>query len=138
MNSELIDSAKHEDNATFWEYIAEGQFRMQQCSSCQRFRYPASFICSHCSSVEFKWEPISGKGEVFTYTIMHKVYHPAFKDKVPYNISVIKLDENVHFLSNVECNSKEISIGMRVKAVLRDIDEKHKLPQFVPAEENYT
>ena len=109
---------------------------MQKCSECKRFRYPASFICPHCSSVDYEWKSVSGNGEVFTFTIILKTYHSAFKDKVPYNVAVIKLDENVHFLSNVECDNNELKIGMRVKAVLRDIDENYKLPQFVPVEVN--
>lgn len=133
MHSELIELAINEDNKEFWDYISKGDFRMQQCSSCNEFRYPPSRICPNCSSEQYLWEAISGKGEVFTWTILNKAYHPFYENKVPYNIAVIKLDEGVHFLSNVECDPKQLKIGMRVKAVLRDLENQQKLPQFIPA-----
>lgn len=132
MYSELIERAVSEDNKEFWNYISKGEFRLQRCTSCNEFRNPPSSICPNCSSTQYIWDEISGKGEVFTWTILHKAYHPSFKDKVPYNIAVVKLNEGIHFLSNIECDLNQIKIGMRVKAVLRDVDNDNKLPQFIP------
>lgn len=132
MNKELIEQAIHEDTQEFWEYIRNGELRIPKCQQCGKFFFPYGYLCPHCGSTESSWELVSGKGEVFTYTILYRAYNKAFEDKVPYNVSVIALDEGVHVLSNVKCSNDEIHIGMRVRAVLDDVGDGYKLLQFVP------
>jgi len=31
--------------------------------------------------------PVEGKGEVFTFCIFHQLYHPAWKEDIPYNVA---------------------------------------------------
>ena len=48
--------------------------------------------------------------------------------------AVIKLSEGTHIVSNVVgCEFAEVSIGMKVKGKVEQVDEKTILPQFYPA-----
>jgi uncharacterized protein len=132
MSHELIQSAVNEDNKEFWEYISKGEFRMQQCSSCSSFRFPCSWICPECGDSSFIWEKISGYGEVYTWSVIHKDYHPAFEKKAPYNVAIVALKEGVHFLSNVEVSIDQMEIGMRVKVEICDCPDGSKVPLFIP------
>ena len=44
---------------------------------------------------------MSGNGKVYSFVVYHRVYHPAFKDKVPYVVAVVELDEGPRIISNV-------------------------------------
>jgi len=77
---------------------------------------------------------VSGEGEVFSYNIMHQVYHPGFADEVPYAVVVIKLKEGAKMNSNlVGVEPHDIKIGMPVRVVFEDISEEVTLPKFAPA-----
>lgn len=77
---------------------------------------------------------MSGRGEVFSFYIMHQVYHPGFADAVPYAVVLVKLDEGPKMISNlVGVASHEIRIGMRVEVVFEDVNDEITLPKFRPA-----
>lgn len=79
-----------------------------------------------------RWAKTSGRGELYTYTILHRAY-PGWEKEVPYNVSWIKLDEGPLLMSNiVECNNRDLHIGMRVEVVFEDVTEEISLPKFKP------
>jgi uncharacterized OB-fold protein len=107
---------------------------IQRCTQCGTHRFPAREICSSCLSREASWVKVSGAGEVFSYNIMHQVYHPGFADEVPYAVVVIKLAEGAKMTSNlVGVPAHAIRIGMPVKVVFEDITDDITLPKFAPA-----
>ena len=42
--------------------------------------WPVRFRCIDCMSDELSWRPASGRGAVYTFTIIHQVFHPGFAD----------------------------------------------------------
>jgi uncharacterized OB-fold protein len=74
--------------------------------------------------------PASGRGEIWSYTIIHSPVHPAFADRVPYNAVVVRLDEGVFMVSNLVDPLVSSPIGRRVLAVLTRVDDELTLPQF--------
>ncbi|MDG6229595.1 MAG: Zn-ribbon domain-containing OB-fold protein, partial [Candidatus Thermoplasmatota archaeon] len=66
---------------------------------------------------------LSGKGEVFTYTIIH-VGPDDFEEQVPYPIAIIQLDEGPRVTAQiVDCSVEDVHIGMKVESVFRKIQE---------------
>ena len=64
--------------------------------------------------------PVSGRGEVFSFNVMHQVYHPGFAAEVPYAVVVVKLEEGAKMVSNlVGVAPHEIRIGMPVQGGVR-------------------
>ena len=49
--------------------------------------------CPFCTSLEWTWHPVSGKGEIYSYQIVTQAVQPAFADWVPYPIVLVELDE---------------------------------------------
>jgi hypothetical protein len=47
------------------------------------------------------WAPVSGRGTIFSFALMHQVYHPGFAAEVPYAVVVIALEEGGRVLSNL-------------------------------------
>jgi uncharacterized OB-fold protein len=80
------------------------------------------------------WRQASGRGVVHTYIVMHQVYHPGFKDLVPYNVTVVELAEGPMLVTNlVGVANDEIRIGAQVEIVFDEITPDANLPRFRPA-----
>ncbi len=121
-------------SAPFWAGVAEGRLLLQRCSACSELRYPVNAICPHCLDSEHEWDELSGHGEVFSTIVFHQVYNEAFRGEVPYNVSVIQLDEGPRLVSNVvDIEPDRVAVGDRVKVVFRKIED-FTLPQFVHAD----
>jgi hypothetical protein len=118
----------------FFEAAKRRELVVQRCNGCGAYRFPARPICSTCLSDDAEWVRVSGRGEVFSYNVMHQVYHPAFAAEVPYAVVLIKLDEGPKMISNlVGISPEEIRIGMRVEVIFEDLDDQVTLPKFKPA-----
>ena len=118
----------------FFDAAKRRELVVQRCTQCGTHRFPAREICSNCLSRAAEWVKVAGAGEVFSYNVMHQVYHPGFADEVPYAVAVIKLEEGAKMNSNlVGVKPHDIKIGMRVQVVFEDISDEVTLPKFAPA-----
>lgn len=119
------------DNAEFYAAAARGELRFQRCTPCRRFRHYPRPACPYCLSRDFSWEPSSGRGTVYTWTIVRGPTLPAFQDKLPYNVVDVLMDEGVHFQSEVlDCAPEEIEAGMPVQAVFVPVSDDVTLVKF--------
>ncbi len=119
--------------APFFEASKRGQLVVQKCESCGTLRFPPRPLCSHCLSPEASWIPVSGRGEVYSFNIMHQVYHPGFAPEIPYAVVVIKLEEGAKMTSNlVGIKPHEIKCGMPVEVVFEKLSDEVTLPKFRP------
>ncbi len=119
------------DLAPFFAAAKEHRLVVQRCGGCGALRFPPRELCSGCLSTEATWVPVSGRGEVFSYNVMHQVYHPAFAAEVPYAVVVVKLAEGPKMVSNVvDCPVDEIRIGMPVEVVFEPASAEITLPKF--------
>ena len=119
--------------APFFEAARHHALVVQQCTRCGARRFPARPICSKCLGREATWTPVSGRGTVFSFAVMHQANHPGFAAEVPYAVVVIELEEGVRLLSNlVDCPLADIRIGLPVEVVFDDVTPEVTLPKFRP------
>jgi uncharacterized protein len=124
----------NEVNGPFWDGCRRGELLLQRCSHCGRLRYPAAAVCPDCLSAEAQWQPMSGRGRVFSFVVFHRAYHPAWESKVPYNVALIELDEGPIMLSNVVAIDKAtLAVGLLVAVAFEAVDESLIIPVFRPA-----
>ncbi len=117
------------DSQQYWNGCKNRELLVRRCGSCNTYRIPPGPGCPECGSMKSDWIKIQGKGEIFTYTVVHRA-------KVPYNIIVVSLPEadGVHMLSSlVDCKNEDIHIGMPVEVVFEEIGGGMMLPKFRPA-----
>lgn len=120
-----------ESNRPFWDGARAGKLRMQKCCGCNHVRYPISDLCPDCLSGEFEWQTLSGRGKVFSTIVFHQVYHAAFATEVPYNVSLIQLDEGPRMFSNViGTTPSKVKVGDVVEVVFDQLSESVALPRF--------
>ena len=78
--------------------------------------------------------PVSGRGEIYSFNVMHQVYHPGFAAEVPYAVVLVKLAEGPKMLSNVVgIDAHAVRIGMPVQVVFEPLSDEITLPKFAPA-----
>jgi hypothetical protein len=117
--------------APFFAAAREGKLVVQRCAGCGAHRFPPRELCSTCLSTESRWVEVSGRGEIFSFNVMHQIYHPAFATEVPYAVVVVKLAEGPKMISNlVDCPVGEIRIGMPVEVVFESVSPEVTLPKF--------
>jgi len=97
-----------------------------KCEHCGEVFYPRRAICPKCRRSGFlKDQPLSGKGKIFSYTII-RVPPKGFEAYVPYIIAIIELEEGCKVVSQVvDCKPEEIRIGMPVRTCFRKIREEN-------------
>ncbi len=122
-----------DENKPFWDYCKQHELRMQKCLKCGTIRYPASPICPHCLHMESEWAKLSGKGKVYSFTIVRRSAHPAFAEEVPYTVAIIELEEGPRLTSNViGIPPDEVKVDLPVEVVFEDITDEFALPKFKP------
>lgn len=128
----------HPDPLTepYWAATARGELAFPRCHACNRHHFYPKPVCPHCGATEFSWEPVSGRGSIYSYSVVHRAPGPAFADDVPYVIAIIKTDEGPHLMSRVDVSPESVSMNMRVKARFLDLPENMQLPVFAPEEEH--
>ncbi|HYB90670.1 MAG TPA: Zn-ribbon domain-containing OB-fold protein [Candidatus Binataceae bacterium] len=119
--------------APFYEGARNGRLMVQKCEGCGALRFPAYELCSRCLSTRSSWVPASGRGEVYSFNIMHQVYHPGFAAEVPYAVVVVKLEEGPKIVSNLAgIKPHDIKCGMPVEVFFEKLSDEVTLPKFRP------
>lgn len=119
------------DDAPYWEGLRRHELIIQECISCKEIQHPPKPSCGHCGSLEVGWRKGSGKGTVYSYTVVPQATHAAWRDQVPYNVVIVELEEDVRLISNlIGVDNEDIKIGSPVEIVYDDITEEITLPRF--------
>lgn len=119
-------------NAYFWQSGRTGRLEILRCADCRTWIHPFAGACPKCRSEALKPEPVSGRGEVVSYTINH---HPWLANvPVPYAVAMVTLEEqdNIRLVTNVmNCPLEDVRIGLPVE-VLFEQHEDVWVPLFQP------
>ena len=98
--------------------------------------WPVKSRCDNCLNPTVIWKQASGKATLYSFVLMHQVYHPGFADEVPYNIVQVDLEEGLRITSNVVgCSNESLQIGMPLEVTFDDVTDEVSLPKFTPAQE---
>ena len=121
---------------TFWEAAADNKLVIQRCSNCGEYVWCPHHLCTECGGNKLEWTPMSGRGMVFSFTIVREVTEGrgrGFIKDIPYIIAWIDLEEGPRFCSNVvDCPVDKITIGMLVEVVFEKAGGDVSLPKFRP------
>jgi uncharacterized OB-fold protein len=104
----------------YWDRTARGELAFQRCADCKTFRHPPGPICPNCSSFAAEWSQVTGRGAVYTYTVVTHAVHPALVDAVPFNVVLVEFPDapGVRLLTNlVDVEPDELATGMEVEVV---------------------
>ena len=109
----------------YLDKLAAGRFEIQRCAGCGRHVFYPRVVCPHCGGERLDWVAPSGRGTVYSTTIVRR--KPA--DGGDYNVCLVDLAEGPRMLSRVATIlPDQVRIGMTVTARITD-----GLVEFTPA-----
>ena len=115
----------------FYGFCRAGELRFQRCTACRAWRHVPRELCAECGSFEFEWARSSGRGRVFSWTVVARALHPAFAGDVPYAPVIVEMDEGVRVLSQVvDVPPAELAIDLPVEVVFEPASDTVTLPKF--------
>ena len=106
------------DSAQHFQGLQEGKLLLPRCDRCSIvFWYPRHH-CPACGANTVSWLAASGKGLIYSFTVVRKGSGP-YAEVGPYALAYVELDEGVRVLSNITdvTDIQSLTIGMPVKAV---------------------
>jgi uncharacterized OB-fold protein len=121
------------------EYFAgavRGEVRLQRCSTCGKHQHYPRVLCSHCGAETLEWVTASGRGTLYSFTVIRQNSVPPFDGWLPIVVAIVDLEEDgarmIADLVGVEPD--DVSIGMPVRAEFRPVNERVAFVDFRPAE----
>src|SRR5262245_45836805 len=115
----------------FWDAAKRGELALQKCRDCGQFRWTPQLLCRNCHSQHYDWVKTSGRGTLYSYTIVHRAPLPAFE--APYGLGVVELEEGPLMLTNiVDCPLEELRVGLKVEVAFTPLDADITLYPFRP------
>jgi len=112
---------------------ATGVLHLQRCDECGTWRHPPRVRCAACGSDASSWQPCTGRGRVFTWTVTHQAVDPAFSGHLPYAVVVVELEEGPRVVGNlVGLESGALELDLPVEVVLDRRSDAVALVDFRP------
>ena len=89
-------------------------------------------MCPKCRGQAFQWELSSGRGVVYSFSVVHR--RPRPDTPVPFVLGLIELEEGWYMLSQVvDCDPDAVGCGMPVAVRFERVSDGFTLPVFIPA-----
>lgn len=108
-------------DAPYWEGLGDGTLRIQRCSRCRSWRWPADWRCGGCGSYELGWEDVEPRGVVYSWIRTRQPLVPAYADLVPYVNVLVELPHagGARLMGLLTGDSEAIEVGRTVSGTFR-------------------
>lgn len=127
----LIDAL----TAPFWEGCRQHQLMIQRCRDCgHRIHWPRP-VCESCLSTDLRFEEVSGRATLYSYTVVNQAFHAYYLEKLPYLLATVELVEQpklMFFTRLVDSTDKDLQIDQPLEVVFDDVAADLTLPLFAP------
>ncbi|NYT78922.1 OB-fold domain-containing protein [Alcaligenaceae bacterium] len=120
-------------NEPYWKALRNGALHFQECTHCGHRWLPARDLCPACLKGESLWKPASGKATIKSWVVYHVAFHPAFKDRLPYNVTLVELAEGPRLLTNIVGENVSLVAEAAVRLAI-DVNLSVPLATFVLAD----
>ena len=122
----------------FWDAAAQNKLTIQRGQDCKAWVWTPRPSCNECGSERVEWTPMSGQGEVYSFTVIRQVVgraaSKAFEPDIPYVVAWVDLEEGPRLITNiVQCPAESVKLGMKVSVVFEQATPQIWLPKFKPA-----
>jgi len=119
----------------FWDGAKGRRLVAQRCAECGYYNHPPRLVCDRCSSQRLEFAPVSGRGTIHSFTVMHQPSVAGFEGEVPYVNIVVELEEQpmLFMVSNLPyAELGKVRIGGRVEVWFEERGPDLVLAQFRP------
>lgn len=124
MGEALGHPAVNAETATYWEAARAGRLMIKSCRSCGQVHVYPRAMCPHCRSLDTEWIEASGKGTIYSWTVMRRASPPVA-------IAYVTLDEGVTMFTNiVDCDLDTLHVGQPVAVAFEEREGGLTVPVF--------
>lgn len=117
--------------APYWDAARAHRLVLQRCTGCGRLQHFPRPWCTQCLADDLEFVAASGRGTIYSFTVVRRNRNPVFAPRTPYVIALVDLDEGVRvFTGIVDCDPDAVSVGQRVRVCFEDVDDDHSVPLF--------
>jgi len=114
------------ESKAFFEAAGQNRFMIPACTACGKPHWYPRAICPFCASDKVEWRQASGRGTIYTFSVMRRA-------KDPYVIAHVTLAEGPTMLTNiVDCDFDQVRIGQPVAVVFKETENGPPAPMFRP------
>ena len=115
------------ESKAFFDAARQNRFMIPVCTACGKPHWYPRAICPFCASDKVEWRDASGRGTIYSYSVMRRA-------KDPYVIAHVTLAEGPTMLTNiVDCDFDQARIGQPVTVVFKETENGPPAPMFRPA-----
>jgi uncharacterized protein len=105
----------------FWEGLAAGELRIQQCGSCGEFIWSPRVLCPACHDDDLRWPAVEPRGTVYSWTRTWQPFHPSLSGHLPFVVVLAEIPSaggRRVLGALVDGDTDDIAIGREVRAVI--------------------
>jgi hypothetical protein len=114
------------ETRAFWDAAVSGTLLLGKCLACGELHYYPRSICPFCFSDRTTTQPASGRGTIYSYSVMRRA-------PVPYAIAYVTLEEGPVMMTNiVRCDLNALRIGQKLRLVFVPSEGGPPVPMFAP------
>jgi len=119
----------------FWEAAAEERLELVRCLDCSTVVWYPRGLCPRCGSRALEWFEASGRGTIYSYTVVRRGAAGPYAGVMPYVLAYVELEEGPRVLTNiVRCDVEAVGVGDAVHAVFERVEDgTTALLRFSPA-----
>jgi uncharacterized OB-fold protein len=123
------------DAEEFFAGTVRSELRIQHCTTCDKHQHYPRVLCHHCGAETLEWVTASGRGTIYSYTVIRQNGVPVFKERQPFVVALVDLEEDgARMMATMPSLGPDAAaIGMPVEAVFRPVSDKVALVDFRPA-----
>jgi uncharacterized OB-fold protein len=119
----------------FWDGTREEKLLIQKCADCEKPIFYPRMACPYCFSDSLEWVEASGKGTIYSFTVVESNAASPFVPDMPFVIAVVILAEGVRMLTNiVDCDVDALQCDQAVEVTFRKKNDAFTLPMFKPVQ----
>jgi uncharacterized OB-fold protein len=114
----------------FYKHLANGKLMAGKCTRCGKIHLPPRPLCDNCFHQEFTWIPVSGKGKLLTYTVIH-IAPTQFQAMAPYAVGIVQLQNSLKIPGMISGVAPEqLKIGMDLTIDFGTCSTTQQWPQW--------
>lgn len=122
-----------EVSAPFWHAAREHRLMIQRCADCSYYNHPPRPFCDACLSQRLEFQAVSGRGSIYSFTVMRQRDVAGFEHEAPFINIVVELVEQPLLLmvASLPIGERDrVRVGAPVEVCFEDRGDDLVVPQF--------
>jgi uncharacterized OB-fold protein len=122
----LRDPNPSPESRQFWDAAGRGEFLVRRCQACLQVHWYPRTLCPFCGSSDTEWIAASGRGVIYSFSIMRRA-------EPPFVMAYVTLAEGPTMMTNiVDCDFDALRIGDPVRLEFKPSPGGFAVPCFTP------